>query len=159
MTSSWGGGTNMHESSLYIVTFWLTGTPLYDVIGGTPTHECCQMTSSHPRKYDSSLFTGNELPMTSGVTKYTLCSNPPFSYYLPIPAKIGKRYFYGLYLYLLMRLSFQSSWRLTEVYINRSYGAQLHLSNMNANCYATYCELLKEVPSKTERTSGKRRLI
>ena len=39
------------------------------------------MTSFHPRKYDSSLFTENVLPMTSGVTKYTLAQYAPFPYY------------------------------------------------------------------------------
>ena len=42
------------------------------------------MTSFHPRKYDSSLFTENVLPMTSGVTKYTLAQYAPFPYYLYI---------------------------------------------------------------------------
>ena len=40
------------------------------------------MTSFHPRKYDSSLFTENLLPMTSGVTKYTLAQYASFPYYL-----------------------------------------------------------------------------
>ena len=39
------------------------------------------MTSFHPRKYDSSYFTENVLPMTSGVTKYTLAQYAPFPYY------------------------------------------------------------------------------
>ena len=39
------------------------------------------MTSFHPRKYDSSLFTENVLPMTSGATKYTLAQYAPFPYY------------------------------------------------------------------------------
>ena len=47
----------------------------------SPTQECCQMTSFHPRNYDSSLFPDNVLPMTSGVAKYTLAQYAPFPYY------------------------------------------------------------------------------
>ena len=43
--------------------------------------------SSHLRKYDLSLFTGKVLPMTSGVTKYTLAQYAPFPYYLYLELK------------------------------------------------------------------------
>ena len=91
----WGGGTcpNMFKggtSPLFIVkvsTFKLNNGWVIAIlvrfcqISHPPMQECCQITSSCPRIYDSSLFTGKSVAKWRQGPKVTLAQNTPLSYY------------------------------------------------------------------------------